>query len=195
MNRSRGVLHFSRRYTVRELGFGNPEPFVGPLIRQFLKIGEAVAGRWIEMPDGVLFLQMVQDVLDSGAIYLYDRIRQVFYQVWFEGGDDDHLTVEDFNQLLTEYDLLKYAECPKLAHQMATTEAKKAETEIPVACDSTTAVMANSNLSDAKSSDPVYSIASLTATRPCRSFPSTPGNRRYTIPAISRVRWQKAGSA
>ena len=195
MNRSRGVLHFSRRYTVRELGFGNPEPFVGPLIRQFLKIGEAVAGRWIEMPDGVLFLQMVQDVLDSGAIYLYDRIRQVFYQLWFEGGDDDHLTVEDFNQLLTEYDLLRYAECPKLAHQMATTEAKKAEAEIPVACDSTTAVMADSNLSDAKSSDPVSSIASLTATRPCRSFPSTPGNRRYTIPAISRVRWQKAGSA
>lgn len=114
MNRSRGNLYFHRLFTVRELGFGNPEPFVGPLIRQFLKIGEAVAGRWIEMPQGILILQMVPGAPASGAIYLYDRSQQVFYLVGFDG-DEDNLTLEQFNQLLTEYNLVRYAEQPSLA--------------------------------------------------------------------------------
>jgi hypothetical protein len=73
MNASRGELHFHRLFSFHELGLGNSEPHVDRVIREFLKIGEAVAGRWIEMPCGVLLLQMVPGSPSSGAIYLYDR--------------------------------------------------------------------------------------------------------------------------
>ena len=114
MNPSRGTLSFHRLFSIEELGFRDPEPFVAPLIREFLKIGEAVAGRWIEMPDAILVFQMVADVEDSGAIYLYDRRRHVFYLLCFEGLDD-HLTLREFEQILAEYNLLHFAEQPRLA--------------------------------------------------------------------------------
>lgn len=114
MNPSSGTLSFHRLFSIEELGFRDPEPFVAPLIREFLKIGEAVAGRWIEMPHAILLFQMVADVEDSGAIYLYDRRRHVFYLLCFEG-PDDHLTLQEFEQILTEYNLLRFAEQPKLA--------------------------------------------------------------------------------
>ena len=114
MNPSRGTLSFHRLFSIEELGFRDSEPFVAPLIREFLKIGEAVAGRWIEMPDAILVFQMVADVEDSGAIYLYDRRRHVFYMLCFEG-PDDHLTLQEFEQILAEYSLLHFAEQPRLA--------------------------------------------------------------------------------
>lgn len=113
MNASRGELHFHRLFNLRELGLGNSEPFVDRIIREFLKIGEAVAGRWIEMPHGILVLQIVPGSPSSGAIYLYDRKHQVFYMLGFDG-PDDNLTVEEFEHLFSEYGLLRYAERPSL---------------------------------------------------------------------------------
>jgi hypothetical protein len=113
MTASRGKLHFHRLFDLRQLGLANSEPFVDRIIREFLKIGEAVAGRWIEMPHGILLLQMVPGSPSSGAIYLYDRKQQVFYMVGFDG-PDDNLTVEEFEQLVSEYGLLRYAERPSL---------------------------------------------------------------------------------
>jgi hypothetical protein len=51
----------------------------------------------------------------SGAIYVYDRLRQDFYMLSFEGAEDN-LTLEDFSQLLHEYNLLRYTEQPSLLH-------------------------------------------------------------------------------
>ena len=114
MSHSRGSLYFHRLFTVHELGLGqDPEPFVNRLIREFLKIGEAVAARWIEMPRGILIFQVAPEREDSGAIYLYDRDRHVFFLVGFDG-PDDNLTLAECNQLLEEYGLLKYAETPSL---------------------------------------------------------------------------------
>jgi hypothetical protein len=114
MSHSRGSLYFHRLFTVGELGLGqDPEPFVNRLIREFLKIGEAVAARWIELPHGILIFQVAPERDDSGAIYLYDRKDHVFYMVGFDG-PDDNLTLAEFNQLLDEYGLLKYAETPSL---------------------------------------------------------------------------------
>jgi hypothetical protein len=64
------------------------------------------------MPKGVLLLQAVPNNPQSGAIYLYDRERQIFYFVVFEHGRDDSLTAEEFEQLVTEYDLLFWASNP-----------------------------------------------------------------------------------
>jgi hypothetical protein len=114
MNASRGAMYVYPLFNLHELGLGNSEPFVDRIIRQFLKIGEAVAGRWIEMPRGVLLLQVVPGNPNSGAIYLYDRQQQTFYMLGFDG-PDDNLTIEDFEQLVSEYGLLRYAEQPSLS--------------------------------------------------------------------------------
>ena len=111
--RSKGDMNPYRLFSVRDIGVGNPEPHVDRVIEAFLGIGEAVAVRWIQMPKAILLLQMAPDNPASGAIYLYDRSRQEFYLLSFEGGDDN-LTLEEFSQLLPEYDLLRYAEQPGL---------------------------------------------------------------------------------
>lgn len=118
MNSSRGNLYFHRLFSVEELGFGrkSPEPFIIPLIRKFLAIGQAVAGRWIEMPLGVLLFQLVPGQPASGAIYLYDRRQCVFYMLGFDG-PEDNLTLEEFEQLVEEYNLLRFAEQPALIEQ------------------------------------------------------------------------------
>ena len=102
-------------FTLKDLRVGHSEPYVDRVIHEFLKIGEAVAGRWIQMPKGVLFLQKAAEKPASGAIYVYDRQTQELYMLSFEG-DDDHLTVDDFSELFIEYNLLRYAEQPSLLH-------------------------------------------------------------------------------
>jgi len=103
-------------FSVKDLRITNPEPYVDRVIHEFLKIGEAVAARWIEMPKGILFLQKAPDDPASGAIYAYDRQSQQLYLLEFEG-DDEHLRVEDFSEILAEYDLIRYLEQPGLLHQ------------------------------------------------------------------------------
>ncbi len=115
MEQSRGNMSAHLLFTLKDLRVGHSEPYVDRVIHEFLKIGEAVAGRWIQMPKGVLFLQKAPENPASGAIYVYDRQTQELYMLSFEG-EDDHLTVEDFSELFTEYNLLRYAEQPSLLH-------------------------------------------------------------------------------
>lgn len=113
MEPSRGSITPHRLFSVKDLGLGNPEPHVDRVINEFLSIGDAVAARWIQMPSAILLLQMAPENPASGAIYVYDRQLQEFYLLSFEGAEDD-LTVDDFSQLLPEYNLLRYAEQPAL---------------------------------------------------------------------------------
>src|SRR3954447_14896518 len=115
MEPSRGSITPHRLFSVKDLGLGNPEPHVDRVINEFLSIGDAVAARWIQMPSAILLLQMARENPASGAIYVYDRLRQEFYLLSFEGAEDN-LTLDDFCQLLPEYDLLRYAEQPALLH-------------------------------------------------------------------------------
>ena len=112
---SRGSMTPHRLFGVKDLALGNPEPHVERVIQEFLGIGEAVAALWIQMPKGILLLQMVPEYPASGAIYVYDRLHQEFYLLSFEGAEDN-LTLDDFCQLVPEYDLLRYAEQPALLH-------------------------------------------------------------------------------
>lgn len=113
MQLSRGNMTAHRLCSVRDLGLGNPEPHVDRVIKVFLRIGEAVAARWIQMPKAIMLLQMAPENPASGAIYVYDRLSRVFYMLCFDG-PDDNLTREEFSQLLPEYELLRYAEQPEL---------------------------------------------------------------------------------
>jgi hypothetical protein len=174
MNASKGALYFHRLFSVKDLGFGNPEPFVGPLIREFLKIGGAVAGRWIEMPNAILLFQMVPGEPDSGAIYLYDRLQQFFYMLCFDG-EDDHLTVEDFNRLLLEYNLLRYAEQPSLVlSQPPMPDVQSCEVHEP-----------------AISMPRIFDVTTMN----CAFFTSKSGFRRYDWPGLVQFHCQSAGSA
>jgi hypothetical protein len=115
MNLSRGAIHFHRLFSLQQLAICNCEPFTDRIIRKFLEIGEAVTARWIEMPRGILLLQMVPGRSDTGAIYLYDRQQEVFYLIGFDG-PEDNLTLEEFSELLSEYRLIQYVEQPSLIH-------------------------------------------------------------------------------
>jgi hypothetical protein len=113
MERSRGNINAHRLFSLKELGLGNPEPYVDRVIHAFLQIGEAIAARWIQMPNGILLMPVVPENPASGAIYVYDRQLQEFFLLSFDG-PDDNLTVQDFGQLFSEYNLLRYAERPAL---------------------------------------------------------------------------------
>jgi hypothetical protein len=112
--RTRGAIRFHELFNLTALGLKDSGLYVDRIIREFLKIGEAVAARWIQMPRGILLLQVVPGRPDSGAIYLYDRAKQLFYMLGFDG-PEDNLTPDEFDQLFGEYQLLRYAADPSLA--------------------------------------------------------------------------------
>jgi hypothetical protein len=110
-------------FSADEMRISNPEPNVHLVVKEFLRIGDAVAGCWIQMPRGILLLQTVPGNHASGAIYMYDRIHKSFYRVHFDGPDDD-LTLPEFEQLMEEYALLSYLEDPSLLQSLLSGVAK-----------------------------------------------------------------------
>jgi len=113
MLKSRGAIRFEPLFTTADIGLGS-DASVEHVVKAFLNVGEALASRWIEMPRGILLLQSVPDEPASGAIYLYDRERHIFYFVTFLDGQDDALTVTEFEQLVVEYDLVSRTANPHL---------------------------------------------------------------------------------
>lgn len=111
MSESRGPVRFSPLFTTDDIGLSN-NANIEHIIKVFLIAGEGIAARWIEMPEGVLLLQTVPGEPASGAIYLYDRQRRVFFFVDFARGRDDNLTAPEFDQLVAEYDLVSWAAKP-----------------------------------------------------------------------------------
>jgi hypothetical protein len=105
MYQSRGSISFTPLFTTDDIGL-RKDASVEHVVKVFLMVGEAMAARWIEMPRGILLLQAVPDQPASGAIYLYDRERQIFFFVDFVDGRNDTLTVAEFDQLMAEYDLV-----------------------------------------------------------------------------------------
>jgi hypothetical protein len=68
-------------------------------VAAFLEIGEAIATRWIQTA--------------SGAIYLFDRQRELWHMLSFEGCEDQ-FTSEKFDRAFSEYDLFRLVEQPSL---------------------------------------------------------------------------------
>lgn len=108
---SRGAVSFTPLFTTDEIGL-RKDASVEHVVKVFLTVGEAIAARWIEMPRGILLLQTVPDEPASGAIYLYDRERHIFFFVHFVDGRDDTLTATEFDQLVGEYDLVSWTANP-----------------------------------------------------------------------------------
>jgi hypothetical protein len=116
MQHSRGAIGFDPLFTTADIGL-RQDASVEHVVKAFLNVGEALASRWIEMPRGILLLQSVPDEPASGAIYLYDREHHIFYFVSFADGQEDTLTVTDFDELVLEYDLVSRTANPSwLSH-------------------------------------------------------------------------------
>ncbi|HEX8810649.1 MAG TPA: hypothetical protein VF742_01530 [Terracidiphilus sp.] len=111
MHPSRGAVSFTPLFTTEDIGL-RKDASVEHVVKVFLAIGEAMAARWIEMPRGILLLQAVPDQTASGAIYLYDRERHIFFFVAFTDGRDDTMTAAEFDQLVAEYDLISWTANP-----------------------------------------------------------------------------------
>ena len=111
MYQSRGAVSFIALFTTEDIGL-RKDASVEHVVKVFLTVGEAVAARWIEMPRGILLLQTVPDQAASGAIYLYDRERHIFFFVDFVNGRNDALTATEFDQLVAEYDLVSWTANP-----------------------------------------------------------------------------------
>ena len=112
MYQSRGAVSFTPLFRTDEIGL-RKDASVEHVVKVFLTVGEAIAARWIEMPRGILLLQTVPDQAASGAIYLYDRERQIFFFVDFVSGRNDALTASEFDQLVAEYDLVSWTANPE----------------------------------------------------------------------------------
>jgi hypothetical protein len=111
MYQSRGAVSFTPLFTTNDIGL-RKDASVEHVVKVFLTVGEARAERWIEMPRGILLLQSVPDEAASGAIYLYDRERHIFFFVDFVSGRNDTLTSTEFDQLVAEYDLVSWTANP-----------------------------------------------------------------------------------
>jgi hypothetical protein len=124
-DRSRGELRIELLFKSDEIGVSVPEPHPIRAIRIFLDVGSdadyrAIAPRLTQMPKGVLLFQMIADEPASGAIYILVRESGEFYSVTFDG-PSEHLTLQEFEVLVREYDLLEYAARPQLIAALATT--------------------------------------------------------------------------
>ena len=82
-------------------------------VSAFLELGEAIATRWIQTGKGVMLLQMVPNDSASGAIYIFDRQRDDWYMLSFEGCED-RFTSDLFDRVFSEYKLFSYVEQPGL---------------------------------------------------------------------------------
>ena len=87
------------------------------VVASFLMIAEGVAHRWIETRKGVLLLQMAPYQPDSGEIYIYDRLRDMWFLLSFEQKLDG-FSVESFEVVYREYRLLAYVEQPGLLQNL-----------------------------------------------------------------------------
>ena len=109
MQRSLGRMSAHKMFNWRDRAAST----IQQTIAAFLEVGEAIATRWIETRKGVLLLQMVPDDVASGAIYVFDLLREQWYMLSFDGCEDQ-FTSEKFDRAFSEYDLFRLVEQPGL---------------------------------------------------------------------------------
>jgi len=82
-------------------------------VAEFLELGDAIATRWIQTAKGLMLLQMAPENPASGAVYIFDRQREVWYMLSFEGCEDQ-FTSGSFDRAFCEYKLFSYVDQPGL---------------------------------------------------------------------------------
>jgi hypothetical protein len=113
MFRSEKAIQASIVMSVRDLGL-DTQTGIDKVILTFLDRAEAIATRWVQMPTGVLLFVMVPGDPHSGAIYLFDRRKAIFYLLDFSGEPTGQQTTDDYERLLREQRLLNFVRRPWL---------------------------------------------------------------------------------
>jgi hypothetical protein len=70
--------------------------------------------KWVQFPKALFVFLVVSDDPESGAFYVFDRRRKVWYWVDFEDEKFGGYTVNDFDQLVRECRFLDIVERPHL---------------------------------------------------------------------------------
>jgi hypothetical protein len=70
--------------------------------------------RWLQFPSAVLICLVVTDDPSSGAFYVLDRKRGVWLWIDFEDEAFGGYSVNDFERLVRDYDILSLVERPAL---------------------------------------------------------------------------------
>lgn len=93
----------------------SPDPSLETAVAALLKATEtAQIVRWIEFPQSVLLFLVVPEDPESGAVYVLDRKKGIWY---FVGFNDEHYggyRVDQLESLLTECGFLSLVEQPWL---------------------------------------------------------------------------------
>jgi hypothetical protein len=119
MQRSLGRMTVYRMFDWRNRGTDT----VQQTVTEFLELGEAIATRWIQTAKGLMLLQMAPENPASGAVYVFDRQREVWYLLSFDGCED-RFTSAEFDRVFCEYKLFSYVDQPGLLiSQLATASA------------------------------------------------------------------------
>lgn len=113
MQLSFGTMTAHHMFNWRDYTGANPQQ----TLEAFLSVSEAVLGRLIQTPRGLMVVPMVPGEEASGAIYVYDRHRGDWYMLCFDDFDDSHFTAEAFERAFAEYDLFRFVEHPELLIQ------------------------------------------------------------------------------
>jgi hypothetical protein len=106
---------------------------VREIVSTFLKISEGVALRWYDTRKGVMLLVNVPYQPASGAIYIYDRQRDLWYMLNFESIDST-FTAELFVHAYKEYKLLNYVIQPGLLLNLLSISDKTPEDSHELLC-------------------------------------------------------------
>jgi hypothetical protein len=111
MFRSGQSIHAQSVLTTADLGVDS-RAGTEKAVLAFIERSEGVASRWVQFPSGVLLFVTVPDDPHSGAIYLYDRRKGVFYLFEFDNEADGLLTVEDYERLVRTCRLFDFIRRP-----------------------------------------------------------------------------------
>jgi hypothetical protein len=109
MHRSLGKMTVHQLFDWRNRASDSIQQTVG----EFLEIGDAIATRWIQTAKGLMLLQMAPENPASGAVYVFDRQREIWYMLSFEGCEDQ-FTSASFDRVFCEYKLFSYVDQPGL---------------------------------------------------------------------------------
>lgn len=109
MKRSLGKMSVYKMFEWRDFDCDS----IQQTVEAFLALGDAVAARWIQTRKGLMLLQMVPGNPSSGAVYVFDLQREVWYMLSFEKCED-RFTPQKFDRVFCEYKLFNYVAQPGL---------------------------------------------------------------------------------
>ena len=96
-------------------GQGKPAPDLESAVARLLETTEQPkVVRWVQFPAAVLVFLVVPNDPESGAFYVYDRMRGTWFWVDFEDNKFGGYNEADFEQLVRQYHFLRLVEKPWL---------------------------------------------------------------------------------